>query len=403
MASRIKLKVWHCDSCKSRNIYGPDTRCPNCGSSRPKDVTFHSTGIVVTDPEKLKEAYAGADIVCGHCDTHNKAWDTECDGCGNPIDYSSDDEKLPVYSGDKRPSNQPMSKVSPEEPTKIERVKYTLPKPPKRKRYRGDSDLRKTILIGLSILSVVTLLTVELFFPKDVYLIVENHSWERSIEIEKHSEVSEDGWSTPIGAYNITSSKEIHHYEPVYSHTETWTEQECKSVANGTESYVCGETCTDLGNGYERCDDRYCDRTIYTQECHDVQRSRDVYKDEPVYETYYHYKIMKWLHDNYQYSSGEGKSPYWPEVPRGFLSNSTYREGSRSADYYLHIREAKYGASKRSAKQYQWETINVGDSLVGKRSQFFNIWLGFKYTIMNELLINIWWSYKFLCFLCRKL
>lgn len=388
----IKLKVWNCNpGCGTKGVYGPSTTCPNCGRPRPKDVTFHSTGIVVTDPSKLEEAYKGADVVCGHCDMHNKAWDTECYGCGNPLDYSSEDESLPVYSynvGSKviRPRNvervETKTVVAPKEDI------YTRPRTkPKVAEPLYDSYSEEKVnkrsfnlninwprwILGILISSVVVLFCIEYYTARDVVLTVDNHSWKREIPISSWEEVRESDWDTPRGAFNVSSSQEIHHYDQVLDGYEDRCQTVCESVADGQDA--CGETCTDLGNGYESCVTDYC--TTYRQDCREECDQVAVYRDEPVYDTYYQYSIMKWVHHHTEKASDNGKNPMWPIVPQQFVG-SGYREERRSETYYLYLKERGYDDRTVSVSYSKWEVLNVGDTVIGKRTNIFNVWVGLK-------------------------
>ena len=77
--------LWDCPACDTPKLLGLTHRhCPACGSPQdPASRYFPPEGeeIAVEDHQ-----YAGADRVCGACDTPSAAIAEFCGGCGSPMD-----------------------------------------------------------------------------------------------------------------------------------------------------------------------------------------------------------------------------------------------------------------------------------------------------------------------------
>src|SRR3989344_3085804 len=75
---------WDCESCGKVGNLGRNRTCESCGKPRPENVKFYlpENAPAVTDPELLKQAEAGADWYCLHCDAGNSNADTTCKQCG---------------------------------------------------------------------------------------------------------------------------------------------------------------------------------------------------------------------------------------------------------------------------------------------------------------------------------
>lgn len=80
----IREGRWDCPSCGSTGIYGRHVDCPGCNKPRPAGIRFYLSddAPVVTNPEQLREARAGADWACEHCGASNRATEDNCLGCG---------------------------------------------------------------------------------------------------------------------------------------------------------------------------------------------------------------------------------------------------------------------------------------------------------------------------------
>jgi hypothetical protein len=101
----IREGRWDCPSCGSTAIYGRHVDCPGCGKPRPQGVRFYLTdnAPVVTDPERLREALAGADWICEHCEASNRATLSHCGGCGAGRDAADPVQPVREHAADEIP------------------------------------------------------------------------------------------------------------------------------------------------------------------------------------------------------------------------------------------------------------------------------------------------------------
>jgi hypothetical protein len=105
-----------------------------------------------------------------------------------------------------------------------------------------------------------------------------------------------------------------------------------------SESYVCGETCTDNGNGFETCNDQMCDREVpdtctrqITVFDHQECRTVDDYCSRPIMKEKCDYKTQKWVAVRTPSLTGTGtKDLKWPEVELEPL-----QRGVRSGSYQM--------------------------------------------------------------------
>jgi hypothetical protein len=119
---------------------------------------------------------------------------------------------------------------------------------------------------------------------------------------------------------------------------ECGTKEVCEDKYK-TESYPCskpgpdvqcGETCRDLGNGFEDCSPKYCSgpdvqgtctRDVFShKDCRDVTQ----YCDKRLNESKCDYKTQEWQSSRNYTSSGTGKALAWDSVTLGPLQRATY-------------------------------------------------------------------------------
>jgi hypothetical protein len=131
------------------------------------------------------------------------------------------------------------------------------------------------ILVGgtLAVLVVLFVAFAVRAFHTDHYTgIVDSKSWSREVPVEQWMEVQEEGWDVPATGTIVSTERKFHHYDRVACGTDTRT-------INGTPT---SET-------------RYC--------------------DDPVYRTWYVYRIWKWVHvRSFTASGGADDPPTWPDT-----------------------------------------------------------------------------------------
>lgn len=363
----VHVGRWDCPTCGNKGVLGPETRCPNCGSSRPKDVRFYlpTDAEVVQDEARIKEAMAGVDWICGHCTSQNKAVDTICFSCGNPRDETSDDVDL--QEREYRTGEVPTDSFEPKRtrhPLERTRRPLTESRPV---RAQGGGLFRK-VLIGLGLVLVAVFFLRS--FPKEIDVTVEQFSWQRDIQMMHYEPVQQEAWGgAPSGAFEVRTAREIRSYKQVLRGYETRTRT--VQVQVGTEQYVCGKI--DKGNGYFV--DKYCSRPIY--ENRQETYEQPVYDQVPVYDTKYYYKIMKWVKANLLNASAKDHSPKWPNPPPQ-PDPDKWKEGAKQEVYYIYVREDDGDVHKETIPFERWSKLDIGSSIKAKKSMIFDIYYGLK-------------------------
>lgn len=317
----IREGRWDCPTCGTQGLLGRDTKCGNCGATRPEGIKFYlpENAPAVANAAQLAVAQAGADWICDYCGSSNRADATTCYDCGAP-----QGAKRQVVQSD------PLPNTNPEPPPPV--------KPPSKKsRWQ----------IGcLGFLGSLIALLIIWFQPQQIDATVTQTHWQRSIAIEQLTTLVESDWSIPTGSRLLSQQEEIHHYKQVLERYETRTRDVSEQVAVGSESYVCGTV--DLGNGF--FEDRMCDRTIYETRTSTETYEEPIYRDEPVYQTKYTYEIDRWLVNRTPQTSGNDRNPYWPEIVLGpqerqGAGEETYRvdfEGKNGKSYQITMPLARW-------------------------------------------------------------
>ncbi|MBC8043309.1 MAG: hypothetical protein IAF08_07670 [Rhizobacter sp.] len=342
----IRVGRWDCDTCGHIGIRGPETKCPNCGAPRGKDVKFYLTddAETVEDENALRLAEAGADWICSYCGADNTALDKNCISCGNErTDAADKAREQKEYALGEEPSS---GKRTPPKAAAVATAKQK----PRRWPY--------------FVAGAVALL-VYLVWPRELQVTITGHTWQRTIEIENNREVAEEDWSVPSGGRTTSSVQAVHHYNKVFSHNETRSRTVRKKV--GTERYKSGTR--DLGNGNFK--DVYSTRPVY--ENREENYTAPVYRDVPVYQTKYRYMIFRWVSDHPITANGTTKAAAWPSEV--FSDATKWREGKRTEVYTIEYRDDKNEVHRETVGPKYWERTEAGATLKAQRNAM-GIFLG---------------------------
>ena len=346
----VRIGRWDCDTCGQTGILGPETKCTSCGAPRPDNVQFYlpEDAEEVTDEKKIEEAHAGADWVCAHCSSHNKAWETSCQSCGNPKAVKEDgdkdlEEKVEYFNQPKKAASQPK---------------------------KGQSKLVKFFLRGFA---AIVIFLVGFFvlasFDKEIEVTVKEHGWERTIQMEEYKEVVEEDWKLPANASVISSERAIHHYDKNLIGHETRTRD--VQVKVGEEKYKCGQV--DKGNGYFV--DKYCTKPIY--ETRTETYEEPIYEKVPVYQTKYKYSVMKWLEINPLVAQGKTKNEAWPK-PSSAQEGNRFREGEKKERYYFVLKVPDNKDEIEDVSYEFWKKVPEKGRLKATKSFVFGFYKGLK-------------------------
>ncbi len=294
---------WDCGYCETKSLLGKSNRfCPNCGAQQDASRRyFPPPGQEVA----ANHEYDGADKTCPACSTPNGAKAHHCRSCGSPLDGSAEVNRVADRSSAApNVAQAAAAKKSPKLPW----------------------------IIGGVIVALISFCLVAMFWNKDVGVTVTAHSWERTIDVERMSAVSESAWcdTMPMGAYGVSRSRE----------------------QRSTKEIPDGQTCTtrdvDRGDGtFER-----------KQEC------RTRYRSEPIYDDRCRFTVDRWQVNRTAKVAGQGTvpAPEWPRVTlsRSGLSLGSEREGSRNEKYTLSLKGEDEKVYTCTVPAPKWNAIEDG-------------------------------------------
>lgn len=338
---KIRRGYWICPTCKHKNP-GNLELCESCGSSQQKNKDgsnpffLDSTSEEVTDPNELKEAYAGPDWICEYCGTSNDNLTDSCKQCGNT-------------KGDK------------EEETYNDKPLYTNYSNTSQEDYEVKKQNKLYWIIASASAVIITLLLVWLLLPSNVPVKITGFSWERSIDIEFSRLETEEDWNIPSGGTKISQETKFHHNDQVLDHYESVQVERSREVQTGTETVHTGTR--DLGNGYY--EDTYEERAVYTTEYYTETEQEPVYRDVAVYKTWYTYKIIRWHHDRYATSSGNSQTGlYWST----YTLADNERAGKKTEKYVVHLisQENEPRTFEFSCSLEEWQGYALNEELNAK-------------------------------------
>lgn len=331
----IREGRWDCTQCGTKKIKGREMFCPGCETKRADDTKFYLADgePEVTDQEQIKRAKKGVDWYCPYCHRGNQNDSSKCSQCG-------------------------ANRNSPAPPShEVERENIMNP---------DSGSIPNKIKFGVvSGALFIVFLIAYLAWPSHLEVEATGFYWNRTVNIEAYQTVTEQDWSVPAGGKELSHRQEIRSYLKVLDHYDTGT----RRVQTGTEDYNCGTR--DLGNGY--FEDVTCSRAVYSDEPY----SDPVYREDPVYDTKYTYKINKWAPEKSVTAEASTKQPYWPAINlTGNGSNvlGNEREQSRSEKYTVNFisKEKKQRQFAQEFNLNDWETFEYGRVYTAKL-QFGNL------------------------------
>ncbi len=362
---RIIEGVWDCAYCGTKRIRGAIRECPNCGHPRDAEVKFYISdpNNYVSAPEKVNR---NPDWICPYCKSLNSDSVNICKSCGSPRSESTEDYFHREIAETIEEQHDRIKRLSAavdtgrcdvEEETASERRYYAplaqskvVPESKFGNRFLWRSAAKKAVVFFLILALLAGL--VWLFVPHTKALKIDEKSWYRRVDIERYGPVSESGWSLPVGAYDISTRREIHHYDHRLDHYETKTRQVPETVFDGYDTYY---TTRDLGNGYFEQEEHQTPR--YRTEYRTDTYEDPVYVDVPIYETKFYYTIDKWSFDHSEETSAADDEPYFADYKLG----ENERFGDKSEKYWFTYEENKYAVD-----YYIWQQYNVGDQILAK-------------------------------------
>lgn len=406
--------LWNCSQCLRKGI--PGLQACFCGHERnqtlyPEEALYLPPNArEITDPDELAYAASGPSWNCGTCGSLNRGDTTLCSkpDCGMP--RGPDDMVNPVYTYVQGKDAEGVAVSDPkvkeddwtdavlqsadklqeleEDPVAMPNRTFHLMALPRQGVHAVRDAARrsntyvmeryevslKPILVGLVALFVLLVgggvTYVNFFQTKDVTLEVTGLSWERKVEVEAFRTLTQEGWDYPGDARVLSSASKVHHYDRVLDHYEDRERKYDVSVPDGThtESYPCGTKAVDNGNGTFSYDVTYCDRQVqdYRTETRTEKYKEPIYRDDPVYRTYYVYEIDRWVTDYFERAAGETR-PYWP-VPDDLSAKQ--RVGDERKQSYEVVLVDEAGRSfQRDVAFETWTLLEEGEEVPGKENR----------------------------------
>lgn len=369
---------WDCSSCKSKGIRGRFRECPNCGKPRSKDVQFYLREF---DKEHALENVSGnPDWFCEYCFTYNPDSADTCLSCGanrsnkTYSDFRNTSSFVKIDDTDKNGIDD-TGEISEAERDKINHQRE-LDDNAKRheeinKEFFGNkaenNPVPKSNKLGFAILGILFFvgLLIYNFMPKTVDVEVEDMFWVRHVNISQLQTVSESGWEVPPNARVFDKREKIHHTNHVLDHYETYYETVEDRVV---DHYKTVQKKRDLGNGNFEIDSEQ--EPVYKTVTRKEEKQRPVYKDVPVYQTKYYYKLERWKHHRSVESSAHDKNPYYGEytLSEGIEPYNIGQEkvSGYQGNYFIKgIINGKEESIIVDDEEW-WNEINVGDTVHGK-------------------------------------
>jgi len=289
-------------------------------------------------------AKAGRDWHCKFCGAANIASDEKCAQCG-----ASHRDPLPPVAPDPVPIHRTYTpQPEPPPPENLGPEPFKFPEIP--------ADAWKW---GAGVLLILGLVLGGFWFfsTREIQVSVTGFSWSRDIQIEAYRTVTESGWSLPPGGRLVSSEQRIESYDHVLDHyeTRTWTTN---------DRVQTGQSCheEDSGNGFS---EDVCTPT-YSYEEHTHSEQVPVYRDDPVYGTWYTYNIEKWVPDYVAHAGANDHKPFWPAYSIG----ANQRVGLQTQGYTAYLIDQKESKKYQvSLDEARWDSLSIGQRLTASVNQ----------------------------------
>ncbi|MCG9885179.1 MAG: hypothetical protein MH825_06305 [Cyanobacteria bacterium] len=312
------LLFWDCPDCGHPHIEGPTKRCPGCFYWRDRAVKFYETpeSRVLTAEEEAK--YTNPDWICKVCGAANADEGLPVDQllCGSCNQWQTNNLDLGNTNPDRLPTNEVVN----------QRPSHWIPPAPRRDpdtppTPTTSTNWRRRIAIGALGLggSATVWAGVTLLSPQPIEAEILARFWTVTVEVQEKRPTTDSGWNLPSDAYSVSSStrqsgtRQVQvgtrqEKERVSYREKTGTKQECKTVSKGN------------GTGTRSCKDV----PVYTTKYRTETKTVPVYRDEPIYDTWYRYTVDRWKQKQILTQEGQEGSPRTPPSVR--LTNRPYPE-----------------------------------------------------------------------------
>ena len=352
MGNKIVMGYWDCPFCGKTEIRGDVTNCPACGRARG-EVKFYMKGhtegqvreehewgdVEYLSEEQAKYVSRNPDWYCSFCNSLNSDNAETCGNCGaSRADSEANYFEMLRRKEEREQNNAPLQPTAEEEAAR-----------------RAQQKSKKPLYILLAVVIALVGLFVWMNGNKTDAARIASLSWERTITVEQHTQVTRSGWSLPAGAELIEQKSELHHTDQVLDHYENREVRRSRQVISGYETYY---TYNDLGNGnYEEVPHQ---RPVYSTEYYTETVRQPVYVPVPRYQTKYYYKVWEWVAVRTEKAGAENREPEWPALNLA----EDEREGPKTEVYRIVVEDPKKGTSTRyRITQDEWSALQPGQEV----------------------------------------
>jgi hypothetical protein len=346
------LLFWNCPECGHEHIEGPTKRCPRCFYWRDRAVAFYEApdSRVLTPDEAMQyqrpdwickvcgaanadEGQPVAELICGNC----QSWQTNHLDLGQAAPDRLGDDTVAAVQGQWQEGfrldqfedlNDPQFSAALNDPLDSSWAPSNEPAPPPPPDRPAPAPARpwkkQAIAAGLAMaIGGTGWAAWQWIAPVHLDATVVQRTWAVSVPIEDYRPVEESGWSLPAGAYDISSSRRQRGTRQVQTGTRTESVQVSYQEQTGTQ-----EECTTRSRG-DGTGQRTCkDVPVYSTRYRTERKEVPVYRAEPVYDTWYRYKIQRWVAQTSIERRGSDREPRRP--PAVTLDNRPYPERALS-------------------------------------------------------------------------
>lgn len=356
------LLFWDCPECGHAHIEGPTQRCPRCFWWRDRQVQFYEADDSRSLTPEEEEKFTRPDWICKACGASNPdrgqpVAELLCGSCNswqtNSLDLGSDrpeeaatDVEVQAVQGQWQEGFR-IDEAATE-------TQDPEPKP---------GNWKKRIAAGALALGVggTGFGVWQLSMPDIINAEITNRTWTVTVEVQEQRPISASGWSLPSDAYDVNRRDKQRGTRQVQTGTTTENVQVSYQEKTGTKE-ECKTTSDGNGVGTRTCRDVPVYSTKYRTETKTVP----IYRQDPVYDTWYTYTQEKWVPQTTVSNDGVGDSPR--TAPTVTLDNRPFPERSQTpqetcfiAGQYQEDGQTAQGKWELPCNQY--DRLTVGQSV----------------------------------------
>ena len=358
------------------------------GLSSDCDGDGYNDAVSVKGRSLLELAMASADWFCTHCEKGNRGDGDTCSSCGAPR-YGEKGENHPAlefsrdHEGKKKPEEWELTEDvecqeelarEDEDACRIrleaeqkkreevhrlarEEAEWEVEQEARRLKQKRREGLTRMFMIAGGVLAVLGVVFF-IFWGMQTHSVqgtVTQMSWVHNTHRWSWTQIYKENWRSNLserseilpvngqgeraGIGIVSCYQKHHHYEEYQcgtkeesydcstSHTESY-----QGTCSKSESYTCGETCRDNGNGFATCSPKTCTRQV-SYSCTKTRTVRDpktCHRTVPkicersIEKPWCSYKTQEWRKVETQTASGRGEEDlYWKDINLGPLDKST--------------------------------------------------------------------------------